>query len=265
MAFWFAGHLYRIHLEIKNDLIEQIQTYRSMKNQYFGDVNDYRKYGLLRTLLSETELSHTLCWMLTPSEGRSDGKFVDYLASPERWQHLDPPLFEFLRTTVHEHGIRAVAEIERSSLLPRTTYHSPIVPDNRTGRDRYFADFRDIARASDFVFFDPDNGLEVKTVSKGRRASSKYLYWDELENTYRNGHSILAYQHFPREDHKRFTARMAAECTQRTDSPWVGAFSTTNVLFLLIPQPRHASALRGAARRVGTTWSGEITLDLVGQ
>ena len=67
-----------------------------MKDQYFGDVNDYRKYGLLRVLLSETGLTHTLCWMLTPSDGRSDGKFVDYLASPKRWQHLDPPLFEFL-------------------------------------------------------------------------------------------------------------------------------------------------------------------------
>lgn len=235
-----------------------------MKDQYFGDVNDYRKYGLLRVLLSKTGLTHTLCWMLTPSDGRSDGKFVDYLASPKRWQHLDPPLFEFLRTTVHEHGIRAVAEIEESSLLPRTTYHTRIVPDDRPERDQYFADFRDIARLSDFVFFDPDNGLEVKSVSKGQRPSSKYLYWDELENTYRNGNSILIYQHFPRENHKAFTARVAAECTQRTSSPWVGAFSTTNVLFLLIPQPRHASALRGAARQVDTTWSGEITFDLVG-
>ena len=97
-----------------------------------------------------------------------------------------------------------------------------------------------------------------------RCASSKYLYWDELENMYRNGHSILVYQHFPRENHKGFTARMTAECTQRTGSPWVGAFSTTNVVFLLIPQSRHASALRGAARQVGTIWSGEMTLDLVG-
>ncbi len=98
-----------------------------MKDQYFGDVNDYRKYGLLRTLLSETGLSHTLCWMLTPSDGRSDGKFVDYLESPDRWQHLDPILFEFLHGTVHKNGLRAVAEIEQSPLLPHTTYHSPIV------------------------------------------------------------------------------------------------------------------------------------------
>jgi len=36
-----------------------------MKNQYFGDINDYRKYGLLRCF-AEAGLNIGVCWMLTP-------------------------------------------------------------------------------------------------------------------------------------------------------------------------------------------------------
>ena len=36
-----------------------------MKNQYFGDVNDYRKYGLLRLLGRAGKVKIGVCWMLT--------------------------------------------------------------------------------------------------------------------------------------------------------------------------------------------------------
>jgi hypothetical protein len=46
-----------------------------MKNQYFGDVNDYRKYGLLRALQSTWNGSLLVAWMLTPDDGGRDGRF----------------------------------------------------------------------------------------------------------------------------------------------------------------------------------------------
>ena len=54
-----------------------------MKNQYVGDVNDYRKYGLLRCLVSSGELRTLVAWMLTPDDDSSDGKLRGY---PERRQ-----------------------------------------------------------------------------------------------------------------------------------------------------------------------------------
>lgn len=39
-----------------------------MKNQYFGDINDYRKYGLIRLLTGAGKLKTTVCWMLTPDD-----------------------------------------------------------------------------------------------------------------------------------------------------------------------------------------------------
>ena len=70
-----------------------------MKNQYFGDVNDYRKYGLLRGLVEERQ-KLGVCWMLTPSDGTSDGQKIRYLKEPERFRHLDPTLFDRLEGLV---------------------------------------------------------------------------------------------------------------------------------------------------------------------
>jgi hypothetical protein len=61
-----------------------------MKDQYFGDVNDYRKYGLLRALAGVSGLPLGICWMLTARDGRSDGEFRRYLDQAIRCRRHDP-------------------------------------------------------------------------------------------------------------------------------------------------------------------------------
>ena len=58
-----------------------------MKNQYFGDINDYKKYGLLR-ILTDDHMRLAVCWMLTDADHRADGKFISYLQDPVKWEHL---------------------------------------------------------------------------------------------------------------------------------------------------------------------------------
>jgi hypothetical protein len=48
-----------------------------MKNQYFGDINDYRKYGLLRAFLSTGIGGLLVARMLTPDDGGQGGRFGD--------------------------------------------------------------------------------------------------------------------------------------------------------------------------------------------
>ena len=62
-----------------------------MKNQYFGDINDYRKYGLLRTLQSTGSGRLLVAWMLTPDDGSRDGGFRSYLL-PQRWNGQIEPM-----------------------------------------------------------------------------------------------------------------------------------------------------------------------------
>jgi hypothetical protein len=63
-----------------------------MKDQYFGDINDYRKYGLLRAIIRTTGFRIMVAWMLTPDDQSTDGKFVSYLEHPDKWAHHDPVL-----------------------------------------------------------------------------------------------------------------------------------------------------------------------------
>ena len=49
-----------------------------MKNQYFGDANDFRKYGLLRTLQRTADLNVGVCWCLTDDDGGGGGERRTY-------------------------------------------------------------------------------------------------------------------------------------------------------------------------------------------
>ena len=64
-----------------------------MKDQYFGDINDYRKYGLIRALQAEAQLKVLAAWMLTPNDDRRDGELRAYLQEPGSWQQFDPELY----------------------------------------------------------------------------------------------------------------------------------------------------------------------------
>jgi hypothetical protein len=229
-----------------------------VKNQYFGDVNDYRKYGLLRTLTGLGEMSTAVCWMLTPDDGRTHGKFIAYLEQPEKWRHFDPDLFDKLKYLVLDRRVRDVSWAERAKILPSSHFHDELLPDDRQGRSRYFESFWHVAQDCDLVFFDPDNGMEVKSKPYGRKDSSKYLYWHELVQAFSNGYSALVYQHFPRERRASFISRMAEEMANRTRARRVYSFRTPYVVFLLLPSESQAAILERRIPRVSDTWSCQI-------
>src|SRR5262249_40394049 len=135
----------------------------TMKDQYFGDINDYCKFSILLHLSRRGVLRTGVCWMLTPADGRRDGYSLRYLPSPDRFRPFAPDLFDFLHRCVLVDSDRRVARIEESGLLPRAIFHSTLLPDNRQARNAYFAAMRANLRATDWVFFDPDNGFEVSS------------------------------------------------------------------------------------------------------
>jgi len=229
-----------------------------MKNQYFGDVNDYRKYGLLRLLTGRGEMSAAVCWMLTPDDGRTDGKFIEYLEQPETWRRYDPDLFDRLRKLVVLRGVRDISLAGEAGILPSARFYVRTLRDDRQSRPRYFEVFWSVAEGCDLIFFDPDNGLEVKSRPLGRKGSSKYLYWDELTQAFSRGYSVLVYQHFRREKREAFIERMAQEVTRRTGAARVCSLRTKNVVFFLAPAERHAAAFERAVVRIAKTWEGEI-------
>jgi hypothetical protein len=229
-----------------------------MKNQYFGDINDYRKYGLLRILTNGGEIKTAVCWMLTPDDGRGDGGRIKYLSQPEEWRDLDSQLFDHLRRIVLHGGVRKVSEIENSELLSSCCFFSELVPDERQARAGYHKSAMDSARGCDLVFFDPDNGIEVKSKPYGRKGSSKYLYWCEIERFWQAGHSLLLYQHFPRLPRDLFIEEKARQLIGKTGAPEVLSFRTAHVVFFLLPKPACLKELRECSERVKRSWPDQI-------
>jgi hypothetical protein len=231
-----------------------------MKNQYFGDINDFRKYGILRGLAGPP-LRLVVSWMLTPDDGRSDGKFTSYLAEPTRWGQKDPELFHFLRKEVHEKGKRGVASLESSGILPSAKFISTVLDGSPETRNKWLNETLDLAGLRSLVFFDPDNGLEAKSVRKGSLESSKYLIWDEVERVWSKGSSLLIYQHFIRENRERFLNRLAGEFCSRLGAVKISVLRTANVAFFLVPQKDQAEVLHRRAEQIGVRWGDEIRIE----
>jgi hypothetical protein len=229
-----------------------------LKNQYFGDINDYRKYGLLRCLQEATGLSLGVCWLLTEDDGRTDGECRRYLEEPARWRHYDPPLYDQLRCLLSAEISRNIAHVRDWRLLGDATDYDRILRDSSSERDAYFRDaWLRLARCP-FVFFDPDNGIETDTTPRGRRNSSKYLYWTEVNETYARGHSLIIYQHFPRKSREQYIKERAEEMARRLAASLVDSFQTSHVVFFLAARPEHAVAFESAHELVQSRWAGQI-------
>ena len=227
-----------------------------MKNQYFGDVYDYIKYGLLRQLNYCGKVSTVVCWMLTENDDRGDGQHVNYLQEPEVWRVYDPPVFDCLRTAVLDRQERNIGAVEESGLLLNTSFYSTLLTDSADERREYFDTFLEFARGKELVFFDPDNGLEVKSVKYGRKGASRYLFLREVSRAFCAGHSLLVYQHMPPKPRDPFINDLASSLMRETGSELVYVFCTRRVAFLLVPQMDHITWLAEIASRVQTNLSG---------
>jgi hypothetical protein len=173
-----------------------------VKHQYVGDVNDFVKYATLRAFGTAVP-TVVVCWMLTDDDGRGDGRFLHYLRRPEAYRPLDPILFDGLRQIMAS-GERNVRAVEQAGLLGSALFFSRVLLDDPSSRSSFFSELLARAPEDALVFFDPDNGLEVASVARGRRNSRRYLYLSELEQMLKVGCTVVVYQHFPRKPRQAF-------------------------------------------------------------
>jgi len=230
-----------------------------MKVQYFGDEHDFRKYVLLRLLARRFRIG--VCWMLTPDDDRNDGGKRAYLGDKQacKWRHFDERLYDLLASRVSESALsnreppkpnkEDLRLIENNGLIEddedrkkdskRTNYFEDEVPQRRDERTIFREKCRRELSAADLIFYDPDNGIQIKTCPKGRRNSVKYVYWDELAEDYGAGKSIITYQHFPRRPHEEFIAAKRQEFVNFLPGATTWAFEARDVVFLLAAQYKH--------------------------
>lgn len=222
-----------------------------MKDQYYGDINDYWTYGLLRVLQARMGWSIGICWMRSAPDGRNDGNKISYLSQPERYQAHDPALFQALSQSVQQ-GRRALSEFEQSGLLPASQYFGAPVPLDRAARAEYWQQAQAQLSDCDLVFFDPDNGLAIASVARGARQSDKYLWLDEAEPFFTQGQRLLLFQHFPRTQREPYLAmraqqlRAALQANDGSNTVEILSFSHAHVSFLLVIKSTERDLLKTA-------------------
>ncbi|MCC6547363.1 hypothetical protein IT570_09365 [Candidatus Sumerlaeota bacterium] len=228
-----------------------------MKNQYVGDINDYHKYGLLRILTDFGRLRLAVCWMLTDPDTRNDGARIGYLQKDGGFPRHDEELFRALHDVVHKIKVRSVDSIASSGIFMGAKYFSDILTDEVSSRDRWLAKLEREARHFDMIFFDPDNGLEVKSVQRGRRNSCKFLYYEELAALTHLPASFIVYQHFPREKREPYVRRRAEELRSATGRR-VSSFRTGSVVFFLLQPQEGECHFHRVRPALSEKWGGRF-------
>ena len=186
-----------------------------MQDRYVGDVGDFGKFGLLRSLCRGDEHGAALrlgvLWYRfdgDDSAATNDGRHTDYLFAPSRNERLlrrcDHGLFEKMLHLVNNG--RSIAAVETSGVLPADTVFfgeglnfKETPRGERDGKRHgwFNAGLRRVKEA-EVVFFDPDNGLEVPSRSTISLMGPKYAYYNDLQLCWERGQSLVVYHHIGR-------------------------------------------------------------------
>lgn len=221
-----------------------------MQNRYVGDIGDFGKYALLRSI-ARTGLHIGVNWYLTPNEAHNaDGKHTSYL-NRDSYKGYDDELYCSLKDIV-DSGKRDVRSVQNSNILPLNTALYDIVLDlsgesnpktrSMLRQSWHFAALNKL-KNSDIAFLDPDNGLQVKSVSLTGQKGNKYVGLDELKDYYKLGKSIIFYNHRERkqEDEYLDKFRQLSNSPALQGADWLGfkfvGGTTRDYIFIL--QSKH--------------------------
>ncbi len=185
-----------------------------MKNQYYGDNRDLFKYDLITKIMEQASFLHqfTFIPMLTPNDNRSDGNQRDL--SKARAGFRNDALVKFLGP-IHplKKEDRDFTEIksyfeEKDIKTTIYVYREGVFFSNKNRGD-YFRDIPSDSLRDAFVFFDPDNGLEIKNNTE------KHLRYNELGELYARAPGsdsmFMVIQFFPRVGREEYIKRRLSD------------------------------------------------------
>lgn len=225
-----------------------------MQNRYAGDIGDFGKLGLLRALQA-AGFSIGVNWYLTPDENHNeDGKYTNY----DGLKTCDEELWLALKQIV-DSGQRRVSALQNKRILKATFYAEPLdfmgkkKVERRQIREIWHQNARKTLFGMNLVFVDPDNGLVVPS-AEGKPKENNYVLPEELADYYRQGSSVLYYQHKARrqdeyylEQHERLLSR-----PELSDASGFGIKfrKTSHRYYFFILHPEHRTKAEEVVRKM---------------
>ena len=247
-----------------------------VQDRYFGDLGDFGKYGLLRTLAGRYPQDDAfrlgIVWYLVKDETHNeDGKHVTYLhADRNGYRSCDPDLFDALKHAVPRR--RSVALLPELDVLPSNTvyFDTPLDLGRGSAAERWQARASWVQRAlaataeSQMVFLDPDNGIAFDSSKLVAAKGNKFAGLSEMADFHRRGQSVVVYHHT---DRSASVPVQAERWTNRVREAGIGIQDIialryrrgTSRFFFILPAQQHASSLYQRTERfIRSKWGGHF-------
>lgn len=146
-----------------------------MKHQYFGDINDLFKYDLLKYSCKYLGLEGIVFIPLhTGNDNTTEGSNRNYAKSSAGKYNIE--LIDFLKQYIdpEKRDTREIQKYFNAKGIP-FNYLSDETFSHKE-RSKYFSSINEKRYEKQILFFDPDNGLEIK------KSSEKHILFSEIEN-----------------------------------------------------------------------------------
>ena len=242
-----------------------------MQDKYVGDIGDFGKYLLLRTIhnISSGKIRLGVNWYRVDGEKikNGDGKFTDYLENDYNkayfYRDCDPVLYDQLKSIV-SNNLRKISEVEKQALLPDSTiYYSKPLPcpsscifQREKDREDWFLESLEIMKSTDVIFLDPDNGIQTRNIKKTQSRANKYAFHDEIQRYYEIGKTIIFYTHRDRSKDAVYRERLltCASFLGNSNCPKILQFKRFSVRhYVFLAQNNHKDYIDQTVRNLTTS------------
>jgi len=230
-----------------------------MQDRYAGDVGDFGKFSLLRSVFANDRNRIGVIWYKFPNEKHNnDGLHVGYLED-SYYKACDNQLVSKLSHVVSID--RSIAKLESVRLLPESTvyYASELnfhllhpgqtMLAKSARKDKRLQWIQKAIKSvgkCNVVFLDPDNGLEIQTIPNIHQINSgKYAYYSEVDQLFKNKDVCVIYHHMnmnnPHHEQIKFRAHELKEKIVKNGSVFAIRFRPFSPRAFFICASEHAA------------------------